>query len=85
MFSSSKINRKKQRIGELLVEHGLINSNQLKEALKRQSQVGGHIGSVLVEMGFITLDTLLNFLYFNKTFKKRDITRSIKNKENKKN
>ncbi len=62
MFSSSKINRKKQRIGELLVEHGLINSNQLKEALKRQSQVGGHIGSVLVEMGFITLDTLLNFL-----------------------
>jgi twitching motility protein PilT len=55
-------NKKKQRLGELLVEQGLITSHQLKEALKRQSQVGGQIGSVLVEMGVITTDTLLNFL-----------------------
>ncbi len=52
----------KQRLGELLVEHGLINTNQLKEALKRQVQVGGQIGSILVEMGFITVDELLDFL-----------------------
>ncbi|MBE0425667.1 MAG: hypothetical protein IBX72_03365 [Nitrospirae bacterium] len=62
MQFSSKSIKKKQRIGELLVEHGLINTNQLKEALKRQAQAGGHIGSVLVEMGFITLDNLLGFL-----------------------
>lgn len=54
--------KKKQRLGELLVQHGLITTNQLKDALKRQAQVGGQIGSVLVEMGFITLDTLMNFL-----------------------
>jgi twitching motility protein PilT len=62
MQFSGKSSKKKQRIGELLVEHGLINTNQLKEALKRQAQVGGHIGSVLVEMGFIKLDNLLSFL-----------------------
>ena len=53
---------KKPRLGELLVEYGLINSNQLKEALRRQAQVGGQIGSILIEMGFITTDDLLNFL-----------------------
>jgi twitching motility protein PilT len=53
---------KKQRIGELLVEHGLINTNQLKDALRRQSQAGGQLGSILVEMGFISNDDLLNFL-----------------------
>ncbi len=55
-------NKKKQRLGELLIEQDLITSHQLKEALKRQSQVGGQIGSVLVEMGVITTDILLNFL-----------------------
>ncbi|RMG67200.1 MAG: PilT/PilU family type 4a pilus ATPase, partial [Nitrospirae bacterium] len=53
---------KKQRLGELLVEYGLITTNQLKEALRRQAQVGGQIGSILIEMGFITTDDLLNFL-----------------------
>ena len=53
---------KRQRLGELLVEYGLINTNQLKEALRRQAQVGGQIGSILIEMGYITTDDLLNFL-----------------------
>lgn len=56
------ISKKRQRLGELLIEHGLITSNQLKDALKRQSQIGGHLGSVLVEMGFISTDNLLNLL-----------------------
>lgn len=54
--------KKKQQLGELLVEYGLIDSNQLKAALRRQAQVGGQIGSILVEMGFITTDDMLNFL-----------------------
>ena len=54
--------KKRQRLGELLVEHGLINTNQLKDALKRQAQQGGQIGSILVEMGHITTDDLLSFL-----------------------
>jgi twitching motility protein PilT len=56
------VSKKKQRLGEILVENGLINTNQLKDALKRQAQTGGQIGSLLVEMGAIKTDDLLNFL-----------------------
>ena len=52
----------KQKLGELLVEAGLLTSNRLKDALNRQAQVGGQIGSILIEMGYITTETLLNFL-----------------------
>jgi len=54
--------RTKPRIGELLLQHGLITSNQLKEALKVQSQRGGQIGSILIELGYVTTETLLDFL-----------------------
>jgi len=53
---------KKQLLGELLVEQGLMSEKQLKEALKRQGQVGGQIGSILIEMGFIGIDDLCTFL-----------------------
>jgi twitching motility protein PilT len=56
------LSQRKQRLGELLVERGLITTNQLKDALKKQAQVGGHIGSALVEMGSISTDDLLNAL-----------------------
>jgi twitching motility protein PilT len=52
----------RQRLGALLVEYGLINENQLRDALKRQGQLGGQIGSILIDMGFVSTDDLLNFL-----------------------
>lgn len=52
----------KHRLGELLLEYGHITENQLGKALKRQSQVGGQLGSILIEMGMISVDDLLNFL-----------------------
>jgi twitching motility protein PilT len=52
----------KPKLGELLVEYGIITSNMLKNALKRQSQAGGQIGSTLIEMEYITTDVLLEFL-----------------------
>ncbi len=52
----------KQKIGEILVKSGLINNSQLKQVLKRQTQVGGHLGSILIEMGFITIDDLIHCL-----------------------
>lgn len=54
--------KKKHRLGELLVEQRLITVNQLKDALRRQAQVGGQIGSIMVEMGYIATDDLLTFL-----------------------
>ncbi|TFG90345.1 MAG: hypothetical protein E4H15_07780, partial [Syntrophobacterales bacterium] len=54
--------KKKQRLGEMLIEQGLITTHQLKDALKRQAQTGGQLGSIMVEMGYITTDDLLNTL-----------------------
>jgi twitching motility protein PilT len=53
---------KKQRIGEQLLDDGLINPEQLEQVLKRQAQVGGQLGSILIEMGFVVLDDLLDIL-----------------------
>ena len=60
-IKESKVS-KRQPLGELLVEYGLINQNQLQEGLKRQGQLGGQIGSILIDMGFISTDDLLDFL-----------------------
>ncbi|MEE9524014.1 MAG: PilT/PilU family type 4a pilus ATPase, partial [Thermodesulfovibrionales bacterium] len=52
----------KPRIGEVLLQHKLIDSHQLKEALRVQSQKGGQIGSILIELGYVSTETLLDFL-----------------------
>lgn len=54
--------KKKKRIGDLMVAHGIITNGQLNQALKRQSQVGGHIGSILIELGYLSIEQLLKFL-----------------------
>jgi hypothetical protein len=41
------------RIGDLLVDAGAITQEQLHEALRQQSRLGGRLGSNLVELGFI--------------------------------
>lgn len=50
------------RIGDLLLEAGLITSEQLEEALKSQKQLGGRLGSILVKMGLISEDAVTSFL-----------------------
>jgi twitching motility protein PilT len=52
----------KQRIGDSLIDDKLINPQQLRLALAKQSQTGDHLGSILIEMGFITIENLLDFL-----------------------
>ena len=58
-----KESAKKKRFGDMLVEQGLINKNQLQQALKWQRQMGeGQIGSILLQMGYISIDDLLSVL-----------------------
>ena len=54
--------RKRIRIGDLLVEAGAITEEQLQEALARQKETGGRIGTVIQEMGFISRDLLITVL-----------------------
>jgi len=41
-----------KRLGELLVDCGVINQNQLDHSLNVQRDKGGLIGEILVELGF---------------------------------
>ena len=49
-------------LGESLVQEGIISLEQLNEALRVQQKKGGKIGSVIVELGYISDEDLLKFL-----------------------
>jgi type IV pilus assembly protein PilB len=51
-----------ERLGELLVNAGQITNDQLKEALNRQREEGGRLGTNLVKMGVIQESALVEFL-----------------------
>ena len=53
---------KHKRIGEILLEAGVITRNQLDQALLRQQRRGGILGRSLTETGAITEQTLRVFL-----------------------
>lgn len=52
MVNISKLTRK--RLGELLINEGLITNEQLQEALKQQQKIGGLLGEVLIKLGYVT-------------------------------
>ncbi|MFZ5688127.1 MAG: GspE/PulE family protein [Bacillota bacterium] len=54
----------KKRLGELLVDSGLITQAQLQEALKLQKQTGDRLGRVLISHGFVTEQDIINVLEF---------------------
>ena len=51
-----------KKIGELLVQEGLITGEQLARALDEQQQSGEKIGSALIKLGFINDDVLVEFI-----------------------
>ncbi len=51
-----------KKLGELLVEAGLLTPVQLSETLRHQRFHGGRMGGNLVSLGFISEDMLMNFL-----------------------
>lgn len=53
---------KTKRLGDMLVEMGLISETQLTEALKLQKQDGDRLGSILVKYKFITEAQLIEAL-----------------------
>ncbi len=49
-------------MGELLIERGIINQQQLEKALTVQKEKGGLIGEVLVKIGFATEEDIAQAL-----------------------
>jgi hypothetical protein len=52
----------KKLLGELLIEGGEITSEQLDEALKVQKKDGDLLGAILVNLGYLDDDILLEYL-----------------------
>ena len=51
-----------KQLGELLIERGIINQQQLEKALTVQKEKGGLIGEVLVKKGFATEEDIAQAL-----------------------
>ncbi|MDD3376623.1 MAG: Type II secretion system protein E [bacterium ADurb.Bin157] len=54
--------QQRKRLGDILVEAGLINSEQLQEALSKQKILGKRLGNVLIETGLATEDSIATTL-----------------------
>ncbi len=65
----------KVKIGELLRKEGQISSTQLNEALGVQKKNGGRLGSILLRLGYIDENTILNFLSRQHNYQAVSITR----------
>ena len=50
--------RPKKRLGELLIEDGIISRENLDEALTYQKKEGGLIGQILIRLGYISEENL---------------------------
>jgi type IV pilus assembly protein PilB len=51
-----------KRLGDLLISAGLINEQQLEQALELQSTTKQRLGTVLIENGMITEKQFINAL-----------------------
>jgi type IV pilus assembly protein PilB len=53
---------KYKRIGQLLLEKGMINERQLEQALEEQKLTGKLLGRIFVDMGSVKEDDILQLL-----------------------
>ncbi len=56
------LQQRKQILGELLAERGLVSSEELARALAEQKRTGEMLGTVLLRMGFVSSEQLLPIL-----------------------
>ncbi len=52
----------KKKLGEMLVEAGLITEQELNYGLKSQRQLGGTVGEALVRLGYVSEEQILSAL-----------------------
>lgn len=54
--------RLRKRLGDLLVEEGIVAPAQLEQALSQQQSTGRKLGDTLISMGFLSEQQMLQFL-----------------------
>ncbi len=55
---------RRKRLGDLLIEAGLIQEQQLNKALEVQKRTGERLGKVLINLGYITEERIIEVLEF---------------------
>jgi len=68
--------KSKVRLGERLVQAGLITETQLEQALQEQKRNGGLIGSNLIRLGLIREEAFLDFLSLQYGYPAIDISKA---------
>ena len=59
---SEEVRQRKVRIGDLLVQAGLISELQLQQALQEQKRTGSKLGRAVIDMGLVSEVKLLTAL-----------------------
>ncbi|MDE7212819.1 MAG: Flp pilus assembly complex ATPase component TadA, partial [Lachnospiraceae bacterium] len=62
MILGEKIGRRKKRLGDLLIDAGVITQDQLMKALDKQKQTRQKLGATLMEMNFTTEEEIAGAL-----------------------
>ncbi|HHC6615166.1 TPA: GspE/PulE family protein [Vibrio parahaemolyticus] len=52
----------RKRLGDLLIEEGIVSEDQIQQALSAQRSTGQKLGDALIDLGFITEKQMLEFL-----------------------
>ena len=63
MSREYNLNPQVSRMGELLLDGGLVDSRQLRAALVHQRNHGGKMAECLIRLGFLRTRTYQQFLY----------------------
>ncbi|HZE88880.1 MAG TPA: hypothetical protein VE404_04990, partial [Verrucomicrobiae bacterium] len=68
-----------RKLGEVLTDDGRITEAQLEKALKAQLIFGGHLGTSLIELGYVDEETLGETLAhaFNVPYAAYDILQNV--------
>ncbi len=54
----------RKRLGDLLIEAGLLSDEQLEKALKVQKKTGERLGKILINLGYVTEESMIEVLEF---------------------
>jgi hypothetical protein len=57
-----RVDGKQMKLGEILIRHGFITPPQLEEGLAMQVTHGGRVGSTLIDLGHVAVDTIARAL-----------------------
>lgn len=52
----------RKRLGDLLIEEGIVSEDQVQQALNAQHSTGQKLGDALIDLGFISEKQMLEFL-----------------------